>query len=282
MIDPMVNITSQSLTNPLERIKSGDPKEVEKQIEIVFITELLKHLFEHTEFGKNKNISPYMPFFTSEMAKSFAERGIGIGEFLNRTERLKNSSETEPRQIIQNGFINRSTPISEPVVLTVPKRQHSDKGASIADDKEKNTSGTENISPNPFFDNLPITLRMPAEGKITSHFGLRRDPFDGKLRQHNGIDIALKEGTEIKAAASGTVVFSGEAKGYGKVVIVEHEGGISTLYGHNSVNLVKKGDRVEAGQTIALSGSTGRATGPHLHFEVRKEGEAVDPTQLIG
>lgn len=282
MIDPMMNITSQSLPDPLERIKSGDPKEVEKQIEIVFLTELLKHLFEHTEFGKNKNISPYMPFFTSEMAKSFAERGIGIGEFLNRTERLKHSSETAPQPAILTGFINRNNAISDPVVLTVPTRQSFNIGASISDGKEKNASGTENISQNPVLDDLPVTLKLPAQGKITSHFGLRRDPFDGRLRQHNGIDIALKEGTEIKAAASGTVVFSGEAKGYGKVVIVEHERGISTLYGHNSVNLVKKGDKVEAGQTIALSGSTGRATGPHLHFEIRKEGEAVDPTQLIG
>jgi len=129
--------------------------------------------------------------------------------------------------------------------------------------------------------NLPNKISLPASGKITSSFGLRTDPIDGKLRHHNGIDIAVPEGTEIKPVLSGKVVYSGYSNGYGNCVIVEHENGIQTIYAHNSKNLVKVGDTVTADTVIALSGSTGRTTGPHLHFEVRKDGKPVNPVAML-
>ncbi len=130
---------------------------------------------------------------------------------------------------------------------------------------------------------IPDSLKfiMPVNGRITSGFGLRHDPINGELRPHGGIDIAVSEGTAIRAAASGRVVFSGFSRGYGNTVIIEHENGLSTLYAHNSANLVKVGDIVNQNSIIALSGSTGRSTGPHLHFEVRKGGTPIDPMDII-
>ena len=119
------------------------------------------------------------------------------------------------------------------------------------------------------------TFAYPARGKITSGFGRR-----GR-KNHNGIDIALPIGTPVKAADGGTVTFSGRQGTYGYLVIIDHGAGYSSYYGHNSKNLVSKGDKVHKGQTIALSGNTGRSTGPHLHFEVRKFGVPVNPINYL-
>ena len=115
-------------------------------------------------------------------------------------------------------------------------------------------------------------LTLPVSGRISSTVGLRHDPFDGLLRFHNGIDIAIPEGTPVKPVAQGTVYFSGTRNGYGNMVIITHDDGMITIYAHNSLNLVKEGERVGRDTTIALSGSTGRSTGPHLHFEAWKDG----------
>jgi murein DD-endopeptidase MepM/ murein hydrolase activator NlpD len=117
----------------------------------------------------------------------------------------------------------------------------------------------------------------PVNGRITSGFGVRRDPFTEKHKFHKGIDIACSIGTPVVASAEGTVVFAGSKKGYGKTIIVEHRNGYRTLYGHLSKYSVKAGAKVKQGQKIALSGMTGRATGPHLHFEVRRQGQPERP-----
>jgi len=120
-------------------------------------------------------------------------------------------------------------------------------------------------------------LLWPLAGQITSGYGWRAT---GRYREfHAGLDIAAPAGTPILAADSGVVVFSGWNGGYGLTLVIEHGGGRSTLYGHNSTNLVKVGERVDKGQVIARVGSTGRSTGPHLHFEVRVNGEPVNPTR---
>ena len=123
---------------------------------------------------------------------------------------------------------------------------------------------------------------LPVHGIITSPVGMRHDPIDGLLRHHNGVDIAVQEGTPVKPVAPGIVSFSGFRPGYGNIVIIAHDDGMVTLYGHNSTCLVKEGERVEAGSTIALSGSTGRSTGPHLHFEAWKDGINMTTTFLSG
>ena len=126
------------------------------------------------------------------------------------------------------------------------------------------------------FFNLKAFIH-PVAGRITSGFGVRKDPFTEKHKFHKGIDIACAIGTKVVASAEGTIVFAGTKKGYGKTVIVEHRNGYRTLYGHLSKISVKNGDKVTQGQKIALSGMTGRSTGPHLHFEVRRLGQPERP-----
>ena len=113
---------------------------------------------------------------------------------------------------------------------------------------------------------LPSPGSLPVPGRITSLTGLRIDPIDGTIRQHNGVDIAVPRGTPIKPVARGTVVFSGRRTGYGNMVVVDH-GGLFTVYAHHDYNTVTDGEPVTEGTVIAYSGSTGRSTGPHLHFE---------------
>jgi murein DD-endopeptidase MepM/ murein hydrolase activator NlpD len=117
---------------------------------------------------------------------------------------------------------------------------------------------------------------------VSSNFGVRQHPISGGKHFHGGIDIAAPAGSEIKAAGSGKVIFSGMAQGYGNLVEIDHGDGRVSRYGHNAANLVAVGDAVEAGQAIALVGSTGRATGSHVHFEVRQGGKPVDPSMMIG
>lgn len=115
----------------------------------------------------------------------------------------------------------------------------------------------------------------PVKGVVYSRFGAR-----GASR-HDGIDIAAPEGTAIQAAADGEVIYSGVQRGYGNLVILRHEGGLVTIYAHNRENLVREGDRVRKGQTIAKVGRTGRATGPHVHFEVRRGTKPIDPQTVL-
>ncbi len=117
----------------------------------------------------------------------------------------------------------------------------------------------------------------PVNGPITSPFGYRNHPIFGRQILHSGIDIGVDEGTIVHAADSGTVVYSDWMSGYGNVVIIDHGNGLSTLYGHNSALIVSEGQSVRKGQPIAYAGSTGNSTGPHVHFEVRVNGDPVDP-----
>ncbi len=120
-----------------------------------------------------------------------------------------------------------------------------------------------------------LALIWPVQGRLSSRFGRRHG------RDHEGVDVAARPGTPVVAAAAGKVIYSGRLGDYGLVVIVKHVGDVSTVYAHNRRNLVRKGEFVEQGQRIAELGSTGNATGPHLHFEVRRGQRAVDPLRHL-
>ncbi|MCG8530166.1 MAG: peptidoglycan DD-metalloendopeptidase family protein [Desulfovibrionales bacterium] len=124
------------------------------------------------------------------------------------------------------------------------------------------------------------TINWPLPGPISSKFGWRKDPFTGKQAWHSGVDIAGKVGEPVAAAWDGKVIFSGERSGYGNLVVVEHPNGWRSYYGHNSKVAVEVGDDVTAGKKIAEVGSTGRSTGPHLHFEIRQGELAWNPQQI--
>jgi murein DD-endopeptidase MepM/ murein hydrolase activator NlpD len=118
-------------------------------------------------------------------------------------------------------------------------------------------------------------------GWLSSGFGRRTDPFSGRLEMHEGVDFSGPEGSDVMAVASGLVTYSADKTGYGNLVEINHGNGFKTRYGHCKENLVKVGDVVKKGQVIALLGNTGRSTGPHVHFEVYKNGRVVDPASYI-
>ena len=123
--------------------------------------------------------------------------------------------------------------------------------------------------------------RPIAKGWISSYYGKRTDPFSGKLEMHKGMDLAGKKGSDVIATASGVVTWSGDRYGYGNLVEINHGNGYVTRYGHNEEILVKVGDSVERGQTISRMGSTGRSTGPHVHYEVLLNNRQIDPIRFV-
>jgi len=126
-----------------------------------------------------------------------------------------------------------------------------------------------------------LPTRKPAIGYFTSGFGTRRAPFGGKVKMHEGLDIANHPGTPIRATADGVVTFAATKAGYGQTVILDHGYGLQTWYAHTRKVLVKNGQKMRRGDTVALLGNSGRSTGPHCHYEVRVNGIPVDPLSYI-
>lgn len=139
------------------------------------------------------------------------------------------------------------------------------------------------LSTNDRLDNPDATGRFtyPLKGRITSPFGPRRHPIFGVRSMHSGIDLAAPRGTPIKASEGGLVIYSGWYGGYGKVVIIDHSKGYSTLYAHMDKMTVSVGTRVRQGEVVGYEGATGYATGPHLHFEVRSKGKPQNPVNYL-
>jgi murein DD-endopeptidase MepM/ murein hydrolase activator NlpD len=124
--------------------------------------------------------------------------------------------------------------------------------------------------------------RPVLHGYISSEFGFRRDPFNGRIKLHKGIDFAGPVGTDIYAVGTGVVAFVGQRSGYGNVVEIDHGDGLLSRYGHLSAAKVTEGQLVKRGDLVALMGNTGRSTGPHLHLEVLKNGEQLNPREYLG
>ena len=236
-----------------------------QDFEAMFINLVLKEMRPDEEedglFGSSTAGNIYREMFDTELSKTMSGSGqLGLAEMIERQVaqslgiELEDGVETIPGQVL-----NRAIP--EPLRRSVARAYEA---------VEQTAARTAADFAKPLFG-----------GRVSSEFGLREDPIDGRGRQHKGVDIAAPEGTPVKASADGKVSFSGWQPGYGNMVIIEHAGGYETRYAHNSDNLVRKGEVVKQGQVVASVGSTGRSTGSHLHFEVRREGAAVDPFGLI-
>jgi len=230
-------------------------KEVAQEFEAVFIAQILKVMRETIdesglmEGGAGKSI--YTELFDQEVALSLARRGaLGISDLL-----YENLSDTVAGEKSESGSTESSQ--TSPVLPEFV-------GASSTNAMPK-ASG----------------LKLPVEGTLTSGFGFRRDPFSQRMRFHKGVDIAAPEGSKVVAAMAGEVISAGFEKGYGNMVLVKHAGGLQTRYGHLREISVKVGDRVAAGSLIGAIGSTGRSTGPHLHFEVIRMGQLVNPVSIF-
>jgi murein DD-endopeptidase MepM/ murein hydrolase activator NlpD len=154
--------------------------------------------------------------------------------------------------------------------------------ASQVEDRQRQLDVLENLLLNRHLsEQVQPQGRPVASGWISSAYGKRTDPFTGKNARHWGVDFAGREGAEIVAVGAGVVTYVGDRYGYGEMVEINHGNGFVTRYAHNKENLVAVGDEVEKGQTIALMGSSGRATGPNLHFEVLRGGYKVNPLEYI-
>lgn len=150
------------------------------------------------------------------------------------------------------------------------------------DNQTKQFNILESLLINDQFKQMMTPAGKPVEkGYISSSFGVRQDPFSGREKMHKGVDVAGKSGSNVLATANGVVTLVENQRGYGQVVDIDHGYGLSTRYGHNKSVLVKAGDIVKQGQIIAIMGSTGRSTGPHVHYEVLKNGHPVNPNKYI-
>lgn len=131
----------------------------------------------------------------------------------------------------------------------------------------------------PWMPTAPVAITLDPD-RVSSAYGVRKDPISGTTRMHQGVDIPMAHGDDVRSLKGGTVVESQTRGGYGQTVVVDHGEGLTTRYAHLSSRQVQVGDTVAAGQIVGLAGQTGRATGPHLHLEVRSNGVAIDPMSL--
>ncbi|MCR4435644.1 MAG: peptidoglycan DD-metalloendopeptidase family protein [Clostridiales bacterium] len=211
---------------------------------------------------KQTNLSSKINDFT-DMYRELAEKYIN-----NKSDGVKTSraGERNDRTFVRD--------INELKALLNELDELNGSGSSVSGDMTE----TENTLKE-FMDTVPTLF--PTPGKISSGFGERTDPFRFNSRFHTGIDIAAPQGQEIRASAKGTVTLASRTSVYGNTVIIDHGHGITTMYGHASRLLVKKGQKVNKSDVIAKVGSSGRSTGSHLHFEVRINGTPTDPLKYV-
>jgi len=247
----MMNIPDTPDVGRLSLEASGgqnDPKAIKtvaKQMEALFAYEMIKVMRETTNSSSEGTLGndTYMSMFDMELSRLFAERDLGLQDMLEKG--LTSIAEKKNQ-----------------VALPQPANR-------IQDQKQALQSEIKSMLPD------------IKHAQISSGYGMRKDPISGEHKFHQGMDIPAPTGTDVHAIRKGKVVFSGEQRGYGNVVILDHENGFITKYAHNQKNLVKEGDEVDAGSVIAQVGSTGKSTGSHVHFEVMYKGQAVSPDTLL-
>jgi len=233
-------------------------KRVSQEFESLFVAYLLKVMRETVEesgltegsFGK----SIYTDLFDQEFSRSISQHGaLGISDLL--LKRLSMDGQEIPSES------NRQKPAG---ALEVPHSTSSTSGISLR------STDIDADSDVPDF-------RMPIQAPVSSRFGVRRDPFTSRLRFHKGLDLAAPTGTDVRAALAGEVIYAGYQPGFGNTVVMKHPDGLQTRYAHLASTGVRKGDLIGAEEVLGSVGNSGHSTGPHLHFEVLRWGEQIDP-----
>jgi len=256
-------------------------REAASEFESLFINQMLKSMRDTITksdlFHGGNAEEIYTSMLDTELSKNMARSGgIGLADMLLR--QLSNGTvEAEPLQ--ENAPHSQIMDVA-PSVRQAPALS----SGPLAQPVAAPVAGPAAAKP------VAQAPEKPAEAgysfplkelkRISSEFGERTDPITGKTRFHHGMDIAAHAGTPVYPASKGTVIFSGVKGGYGNMVEILHDDGLVTRYGHNAKNFVREGDVVTPAEPIASVGSTGRSTGPHLHFEVLKDGRALDPGSL--
>jgi len=232
--------------------KSLQLQQAAREFEAIFVSYLLKVMRETMEesglTGEGMGKTVYAELFDQELARSISSNGsFGIADLL-------------VRRITAQEKMSRDEGTMEPGPVTPARSPPSVRGGGKSEVPD---------------------FRMPIQATVSSEFGMREDPFTRKSRFHRGIDIAAPKGTPGQAALGGEVLFSGYANGYGNTVVVEHAGGYQTRYAHLGSLAVTKGEVLETEQVLGSVGSTGRSTGPHLHFEVSRYGKRINPRTAL-
>jgi len=229
----------------------GDPKNASalkkaaEEFEAVFINQLLKVMRETIEesglTGEGCGKSIYTELFDQEISLSMARRGM-----LGISDMITRDLAADWSE---GGIPVHTTNTQAPVPVEI--------------------------------DPAAGRMQLPVHASVSSRFGMRNDPFSGQARFHKGVDLAAPEGTKVMAALPGRVIFAGYQGGYGNTVLIQHDEGLQTRYGHLKEINVKAGDSVTSENMVGTVGSTGRSTGPHLHFEVIRLGNQIDPLKVL-
>ena len=254
-------------------------KKAAQEFEAVFIRQLLKVMRETIEEssseGSGLGKGVYTELFDQEIALNMSQRGaLGIGDIIYRSlvenEAKENSGDREVVQESMGDVRKGETLKNSAAASSSISHSHDHETAPINRADSHEISGR--MEPTDMTD-----MMLPVHAPISSNYGMRKDPFTGKMRFHKGVDIAAPAGTPVVAALPGKVISAGHEGGYGKTVLVEHDNGLRTRYGHLASINVRVGDSVTSEDTLGTVGSTGRSTGAHLHFEVTRMGQPVNP-----
>lgn len=287
--DPQATIPGTTSAQTLEEAKSGgigrharqDPGKLERaarEFEAYFVQTMMKEMRKTAPksdlMGGGETMAIFESMLDENMGKTIAQgRGIGLARQLQAYLGGDKDGQGPAHLPI--------SPPAAPFQAGYPMAMRS-RGISSYQDADALGEGSGDLYGAIRGGRIPATSGADGHDhrEISSGFGSRIHPIFGERRFHAGIDIPMPEGTPVRAAGEGVVVFAGHQRGYGNVVVVEHADGYTTRYAHNSKLKVEEGDAVTADTVLAESGSSGWTTGPHLHFEVRKAGEAVDPTTV--
>ena len=276
-LDRLRNYSVHSSTNLSVEKRDEELKKASQEFEALFISYLLKVMRSTVpqsdeEEGSTLGKDTYLEMFDQEIGLHIARsQSLGIGEMLYR--KLSDREKDGPARSQLQRFLNPT----QHNQANVPLTKTSGTGDSKIQPPSKSSIGSESSGS----QQRGLDLQSPIHGIRSSSFGIRPDPFNHLYRFHQGIDLAAPSGAQIHSAHAGTVVFSGFLRGYGNTVILEHENGFRTLYAHAARNFVTAGEKVASQQVIGIVGNTGRSTGSHLHFELEKDGEKIDPNGYL-
>jgi murein DD-endopeptidase MepM/ murein hydrolase activator NlpD len=270
-LDRLRNYSAHSANLPIEK-RNEELKKASQEFEALFISYLLKVMRSTVQRSDEETGSlgkeTYLEMFDQEIGLHIARsQSFGIGEMLYR--KLVDKDESKP-----GGHEDQS-----PLKLEQHSKVRSGSTAFPDPGHSDVVPASQLLTREELTESQPqfLDLQSPVHGVWSSSYGIRPDPFTHQYRFHHGIDVAAAAGSPILAARAGTVIYSGYLGGYGNTVIIEHENGYRTLYAHAARNLVAVGERVTSQQMIGVVGNTGRSTGAHLHFELEKDGEKLNP-----
>ncbi len=240
----------------LEGLKAAElAREFESMLLLQMLRQMRQSMLDESVEGEGLSASTWLDTIDSELARQLTKAGgVGLADVMTRA--------IQDRAAGQPSSPNAARTAAWATPARVPQ-------GSAADAAQASAAAEPAVAP------------AIDAGRLTSDYGWRQDPFTGSPRYHRGIDLKAAYGQEVPAAGRGTVVEAGDRGAYGLTVLVEHGNGVQTRYAHLSALAVGAGDRVLQGQEIGRVGQSGRATGPHLHFEVIRNGQRVDPTAVV-